>query len=94
MPTCSPRRTWCSVLPKVPIRQWVCTLPFGLRYLVGYDRKLCAAVLDAFVRELMASYAQRNKRELGLPSVSLAHTGAVSFLQRFDSALRLSPHIR
>jgi len=27
-----------------------------------------------------------------LSSVELAHTGAVTFIQRFDSALRLNPH--
>jgi hypothetical protein len=40
------------VLPEVPLRRWVCSLPFQLRHLLGYDRELCAAVLDAFVKEL------------------------------------------
>lgn len=34
----------------------------------------------------------RAKRRLGLRSVELAQTGAVTFIQRFDSALRLHPH--
>ena len=80
------------VLPQVPIRQWVCSLPWQLRYLLGYDRVLCAAVLQAFVTELMGSYKKRAKRELGLRSVQQAHTGTVTFVQRFDSALRLNVH--
>jgi hypothetical protein len=37
-----------EVLPEVPIRQWVCSLPWRLRYPMGFDRELCADVLDAF----------------------------------------------
>jgi len=36
------------VLPEVRVRQWVCSLPWRLRVLLGYDKKLCAAVLGAF----------------------------------------------
>jgi hypothetical protein len=32
-----------SVLPEVPIRHWICSLPWGLRALLGYDRGLCSA---------------------------------------------------
>jgi hypothetical protein len=70
------------VLPQVPIRQWVCSLPWQLRYLLGYDRVLCAAVLQAFVQELLRSYQIRAKRHLGLRSRALAHPGAVTFVQR------------
>jgi len=80
------------VLPQVPVRQWVCSLPWQLRYVLGYDRKLCAAVLSAFVHELSRSYRHRAKREHGLPSVSALHTGSVTFVQRVDSALRLNVH--
>jgi hypothetical protein len=33
-----------EVFPAVPMRQWVCSLPWRLRYAMGYDRKLCADV--------------------------------------------------
>jgi len=39
-------------LPTVQIRQWVCTLPWGLRVIAGYDRRSCALLVDSFVREL------------------------------------------
>ena len=98
-PSCAARRMndlaahLCDeILPEVPMRQWVCSLPFGLRCVLGYDRELCAAVLDAFIRALSCSQRKRAKRELGLSSVSEAHVGAVTFIQRFDSALRLNVH--
>jgi hypothetical protein len=59
-------------------------------YLLGYDRELCAAVLDAFVKELSRRYRRRAKQVHGLPSIALAHSGAVTVVQRTDSALRLS----
>ena len=35
------------VLPlNTPIRQWVCSMRFSLRYLMGYDKKLCADILS------------------------------------------------
>jgi hypothetical protein len=46
-PSCLGRRmgdtgVWLTehVLPTVQIRQWVCSLPWGLRAIVGYDREL------------------------------------------------------
>jgi hypothetical protein len=81
------------VLPEVRIRQWVCSLPWRLRYVCGYDRKLCAAVLGAFVGEISRSLRLRAKHLLGLGSVEQAHTGVVTFVQRFDSGLRLNVHL-
>ena len=40
----------------------------------------------------MHSYKLRAKHLLGLRSVDQAHTGAVTIVQRFDSALRLNVH--
>ncbi len=41
---------------------------------------------------MLDSLRRRAKLELGLRSVSEAHTGAVTFIQRFDSAIRLNVH--
>jgi hypothetical protein len=38
------------------------------------------------------SYRHRAKRDHGLPSMSLLQTGAVTFVQRVDSAIRLNVH--
>lgn len=98
-PSCLGRRmsdtaVWLTehVIPTVQIRQWVCTLPWELRVRVGYDRELCAMVLDTFIRELQRSYRWRAKHEFGLSSVEDAFTGMVTVIQRFDSALRLNVH--
>ncbi len=79
-----------EVIPEVPVRQWVCSLPWRLRVLLGYERRLCAEVLEAFVLELSRSLKRRAKAILGLDTVDDALTGAVSVIQRGDSALRLN----
>jgi hypothetical protein len=80
------------VFPEVPVRQWVCSLPWRLRVLLGYDKQLCAEVLEVFVLELSRAYKRRAKALLSLSSVDDALTGAVSVIQRGDSALRLNVH--
>jgi len=74
------------------VRQWVCSLPWKLRSLLGYDKALCAQVLAAFTQEVQRSLRHRAKKMLDLSSMSEAHTGGVTFIQRFDSALRLNVH--
>ncbi len=81
-----------NVFPPQMVRQWVCSLPWKLRSLLGYDKVLCGQVLAAFTQEVQRSLRHRAKRMLGLPSMSKAHTGGVTFIQRFDSALRLNVH--
>ncbi|MBM3270572.1 MAG: transposase [Candidatus Sericytochromatia bacterium] len=82
-----------AVLPaEVRYRQWVCTVPWEWRTAIGYDRKLCADVLDAFASSLLRHIRWRVKRLFGLASVSDAQVGAITFVQRNDSALRLAPH--
>jgi len=81
-----------EVLPDVPVRQWVCSLPWRLRYAMGYDRRLCADVLAAFIAALRRSLRRRAKLELGLRSVDDAQVGAITFVQRADASLRLNVH--
>lgn len=81
-----------EVLPDVPIRQWVCSLPWRLRTALAYDKDLCADVIDAFISSLTRSLRRRAKKHLGLRSMEDALTGAVTFIQRSDSALRLNVH--
>jgi hypothetical protein len=76
------------VLPPVPVRQWVLSLPFALRYRLAYDASLVNAVLGCFVRAVLASLRQRARRR-GLRTVQC---GAVTFLQRFGDALNLNVH--
>ena len=56
------------VIPRVPGRQWVLSLPMGIRYLIAYDSKLQAAVLGVFVRVGMQRLAHKNDEDRpGLP---------------------------
>ncbi len=78
-----------NVFPAVPIRQWVLSLPFSLRYRLAYDSALMSKVLNIFIRTVFAEMRSRAKRLLGLHSVQC---GAVTFIQRFNDALQISPH--
>jgi hypothetical protein len=42
------------VIPVVPVRQWVLTLPYPLRYRCAWDTRLTTEVLRAFLRALFA----------------------------------------
>ena len=43
-----------GILPHVPIRQWVLSLPHRLRYLLAWDHELCRAVLAVYARALLS----------------------------------------
>jgi hypothetical protein len=77
------------VFPAVPIRQWVLTLPYALRYRCAYDRALTTEVLRCFLRALFAELRRRVRRQWG---VRAEQCGAVTFLQCFGSALNLNLH--
>jgi len=77
------------VLPEVPVRQWVLSLPFGLRYRLAYDSSLTSAVLSIFVRRVFASLRRRARL---LAPIEEPQCGAVSFVQRFGGALNLNVH--
>jgi len=76
------------VLPHVPVRQWVLTVPFALRYRMAYDRKVLREVRRVFLRTIFA-HLRRRARARGLID---PECGAVSFVQRFGSALNLQTH--
>jgi hypothetical protein len=76
------------VLPDVPIRQFVVTMPFPLRFPLAFDGKLLGQVLRIFT-DTVTSWYRRRHRERGLPD---GETGAVTAIQRANSDLRLSPH--
>ena len=81
-----------EVLPEVPVRQWVCSLPWAMRSMLAFDRALCADVLAVFIAALSRSLRWRAKRTLGLSSVEDALVGALTVIQRSDGALRVNPH--
>ena len=77
------------VIPVVPVRQWVLSIPFGLRYRLAYDSRLLGDVLNVFVRVIFGELRRRARESLGLKS---SQCGAVTFVQRFGDALNLTPH--
>src|SRR5438034_6593816 len=76
------------VFPRVPVRQWVLSLPFALRYRLAYDSEMVTAVLVVFIRALFGLY-RRMARDSGIEQIQC---GAVTFVQRFGSAANLNLH--
>lgn len=77
------------VLPEVPIRQWVLTLSYPLRYRCAWNAKLTSEVLRCFLRSVFADQRRRARMLLGIRK---GQCGSVTFIQRFGSALNLTPH--
>jgi len=80
------------VIPQVPMRHWVLSLPPPLRYMLAYDKSLCSEVLAAFIKSVTNWLRQTAKRELDLASVTHAHPGSVTVIQRCSSNLALNVH--
>ena len=76
------------VLPHVPVRQWVLTLPYRLRYLLAWNHTLCRAVLGVAVRAVLGFYRRRARRT----GVRDGRSGAVTVIQRFGGGLQLNVH--
>ncbi len=79
------------VLPEVPVRQWVLSLPWALRYRLAYDRRLCSDVLGLFIRTVFGAL-RRRARDLYPTHAHKPDCGAVTFVQRFGDALNLNLH--
>jgi hypothetical protein len=95
-PSCGARRTTDSaalladeVLPSKPLRQWVLSLPFALRFLLATDAEALTQVLGIAYRTISAHVLKKT----GLARASGA-TGAVTLIKRFGSALNLNIHFR
>ena len=48
-----------ETLPEAPVRQWVLTVPYALRFLLAYDREWIAAVHHVFLNAVFASLRRR-----------------------------------
>jgi hypothetical protein len=77
-----------KVLPQQPVRQWVPSLPFALRYLLATRPEIITQVLGIVYRAISGHLI----RQAGLTRASAA-TGAVTLIQRFGSALNIHYHI-
>ena len=76
------------VVPHVPVRQWVLSLPIPLRLLLDAQPELVTPVLQVVQRVLTRHLLDgaRLKGEEG-------HGGAVTLIQRFGSAANLNIHL-
>ena len=81
------------VIPSVPMRQWVLSLPMPLRYLLAWQPELVAAVSGIFVEAVFRHLRRVAKRELPLRRQAEAHAGAVCMVQRYGSAVNLNVHL-
>jgi ribosomal protein S27E len=73
-----------EVLPRRPMRQWVLSLPFALRFLLARDPEVLTQVL-AIVYRAIAGHILNRARLMR----AAGNTGAVTLIQRFGSALNL-----
>jgi len=75
------------VLPDVPVRQYVLTLPYELRRLAAFK----ADVLTAFARIFVEAVFARYRSRAGSDGIESPQCGSVNFVQRFGS-LNLHVH--
>jgi ribosomal protein S27E len=93
-PSCGARRMVESaallvdeVFPEQPVRQWVLSVPYPLRFLFASRPAILSKVLGIVYRVIAAHLI----RKAGF-SRKTAYTGAVTLIQRFGSALNLNIH--
>ena len=93
-PSCGARRMAESsallvdeVFPRLPIRQWVLSVPFALRFLLAREPHAISAVLGIVYRAIAGHLIH----QAGFTG-DIAQTGAVTLSQRFGSALNLNLH--
>jgi hypothetical protein len=78
------------VIPPVPVRQRVLSLPYSLRFRAAFDADLLTEVLAIFVHKVFGSL-RRRARDYGIPN---GKCGSVTFVHRFGSALNLIPQLK
>jgi ribosomal protein S27E len=76
-----------EVLPERPLRQWVLSLPFALRFLLATDPDSLTVVLRTVYRAISGFLL----KQAGVTRAT-GHPGAVTLIQRIGSALNLNIH--
>jgi len=94
-PSCGTRRMAESaallvdeILPQQPMRQWVLSVPFQLRFLFASQPAIMGKALGIVYRAI----ATHITKKAGYTK-PIAHTGAVTLIQRFGGALNLNVHL-
>jgi hypothetical protein len=78
------------LLPEVPVRQWVLSLPWALRLPVARDPALLTKVSRIFFEAIRAHLRAKAG---GAGPGERVEVGAVTFVQRFGGSLNLNPHL-
>src|SRR5947209_15671183 len=96
-PSCAARRMAQTaahlveqVIPWVPTRQWVVSVPVPLRYWTASSQDLTAKV-HTIIRSTIAQYYVNQAVACGAPRGEV-YAGSVTFIQRFGSSLNLNVH--
>ena len=63
------------VFADAPVRQWVLSLPFELRFLLARDPELCSKVRRIYVRAIFG-LQKRQAKQLGIDFENEAHSPA------------------
>jgi hypothetical protein len=71
-----------DLLPRVPVRQWVLSMPIRVRLALTFRPDLVQRALAIVVRRLQAYYRKKTSGQ----------TGLVTAIQRFGSSLNLNVH--
>jgi hypothetical protein len=78
-----------KVFPRVPVRQWVLSVPRRLRYLLARDARLLSRAAGMFVGEVFRDLRRRGRMRFR----GKGHAGAVTAVQRFGGSLNLNVHL-
>ena len=79
------------VFPRLPVRQWVLSVPKRLRYFMQQGGPVLGMVLRIFLR-VIAQTLQTHSPGAALVDKAALHIGAVAFIHRFGSSLNEHVH--
>lgn len=77
-----------EVLPEIPMRQWVLSMPYAFRFKLGIDPEFLRKALAIFHRTINRYYINKAK----ILNLKNPKVGAITVVQRFGGALNLNVH--
>ena len=97
-PSCSTRRMrdpaahlTDHIFPRLPVRQWVLSVPKRLRYFLRSDPNALNTALRIFLRVIHSNLHQHCASATGIDKRDV-HLGACAFIHRFGSSLNTHVH--
>ena len=79
------------IFPRLPVRQWVLSVPKHLRYFLQNDPKALNTALRIFLRVIHSNLHQHCASATGIDKRDV-HSGACAFIHRFGSSLNTHVH--